>query len=350
MRLGASSAPTAARLVLAAGLVAASWLSFAAGPAQAHIGPSHRWLPVASDYRAVVLGTTPPQPEITAWALQGDQTLRLRVHPDVEVVVLGYIGEPFLRFARGEVDVNQHAATAYAAGLGRRDAPPALDPSARPSWRRVAVGEVYAWHDHRLRPPGLRRPHGAAVAAWTVPLRVGGVAARLAGRTSYANGGSVARWLLVGALLAMLGPVVAPARSPGLRRAGAAALAAGSLGALLVGAAGVWLDTPRSTGDTGVVMAAGAVLAALAVVAMALVEPAAAALVTLAVALLAISVGATFAPMLTHGFALSALPADAARLSVCIAVGLGLAAAIAAAADVVRALRRPQSPAGATGA
>ena len=64
--------------------------------------------------------------------------------------------------------VNAHSGTALSSGIVKGTVPSAL-----PSWRVVAAGDTYAWHEHRLRPPGGGR--------FSIPLTVDGRQGRIAG-------------------------------------------------------------------------------------------------------------------------------------------------------------------------
>jgi hypothetical protein len=104
--------------------------------------------------------------------------LTLLAPPGHDVVVLGYVREPYLRFVGGAVYENEHSLTAF---VNRGLAPPrSSGRSAPPLWRRVARGRRWAWHDHRIHwmsaapPPLVRssphRPHH--IFGWTVGMRV----------------------------------------------------------------------------------------------------------------------------------------------------------------------------------
>jgi hypothetical protein len=63
------------------------------------------------------------------------------------VIVRGYSGEPYVRFAGGKVYENQLAPTTF---VNRDEPPPATaDAKIAPSWKEVAAGSTYTWHDHR---------------------------------------------------------------------------------------------------------------------------------------------------------------------------------------------------------
>ncbi|MGH9132695.1 MAG: hypothetical protein ACRDZZ_02065, partial [Ilumatobacteraceae bacterium] len=52
-----------------------------------------------TDYRSEVVAVEPSTPSIEVSIVGGDAFVLLRVDPGIEVVVEGYAGEPYLRFA-----------------------------------------------------------------------------------------------------------------------------------------------------------------------------------------------------------------------------------------------------------
>jgi hypothetical protein len=100
------------------------------------------------------------------------------------VLLEGYDGEPYLRFdAGGGVYRNASSPATYLneERYGAVDVPASAAKAAAPRWERVAHGNTYAWHDHRIHwmstidPPAVRaatdRPHH--VFDWSVPERAG---------------------------------------------------------------------------------------------------------------------------------------------------------------------------------
>jgi hypothetical protein len=76
------------------------------------------------------------------------------------VVVRGYEGEPYLRFAGGQVFENERAPSTF---VNREKPPPqTADAKAAPKWVAVAAGRTYTWHEHRThwmaaQPPAVVR-------------------------------------------------------------------------------------------------------------------------------------------------------------------------------------------------
>ena len=282
---------------------------------------------LSTDFRARVGTLRPAVAGIHARVLDGDMLLELRVAPARVVVVLGLVGEPFLRFSAAGVEANVASPTAGSAGvISVADA--ASAPGVR--WRLIRKGHVLAWHDNRLRPvPTVRAGSQEAhvLATWKVPLIVDGRATTLSGTEWYAAAPSPWPWIVSGALLvalAFLGGRHLPRRA---QRMIAAAL-------LLVAVAGL------TSSWAGVILAGRATLAAELFAAMFAAVSAGFLFVGVAAARGARQLGvmalvgafaATFAlplvAMFGHGFVLSALPGTAARIAAAAAVVGGLSAA-----------------------
>jgi hypothetical protein len=133
-----------------------------------------------TDYRSTVVAVTPPTESIAVEVVGGDAFLQLTADPGTSVLVLGYQGEPYLRFrADGVVLENQRSPTTY---LNRSrfgsTAPAGADPTLPPDWVPVGTGGRYAWHDHRAHwmdphPPQFA-VRGDRILNSEVPLRVDG--------------------------------------------------------------------------------------------------------------------------------------------------------------------------------
>jgi hypothetical protein len=131
--------------------------------------------PVAGNYRSQMLSVVPATPLVRLRVVDGDQRLWMSVASGARAVVLGIQGEPFLRFAGGQVDVNTRSATAAIDRLTPGAPPPSFTASATPAWRKVASGQAYMWPEHRigtLEPVALRHP--GAQPRWTLPIVLNG--------------------------------------------------------------------------------------------------------------------------------------------------------------------------------
>jgi hypothetical protein len=149
----------------------------------------------ARGFRSAVEAITPSSPGLTVRVLDSDDELELRNDTGRTIVILGYDGEPYLRFAADGVFRNARSPASYL-NLDRYakvDVPAEADPKAPPRWERVASGAIWSWHDHRIHwmspidPPRVRadpdRPHH--VFDWQVPARIEGRRLAISGRLDY---------------------------------------------------------------------------------------------------------------------------------------------------------------------
>ena len=136
--------------------------------------------PGPTDYRTEVVSIEPAA-DIRVGVIGGDSFLEMTVLAPVEVVVLGYEGEPYLRFdADGAVYENLRSPSRYLNEdrYGAREIPADASADAEPLWERVDGDAHYAWHDHRAhwmnpsRPVG--REPGDQILEAVVPVEVDG--------------------------------------------------------------------------------------------------------------------------------------------------------------------------------
>jgi hypothetical protein len=158
------------------------WLVALVGTgAVAPAGVAHADPAVPTDFSTVIVGIEPATPTIDVDVVGGDAFLELAAEPGTEVVVLGYWGEPYLRFnADGTVDENVRSPTraeneSRYGGSSSGGAATAADAGSQ--WAQVASDGSYAWHDHRAHWMSPQRPtgeRGTEVLTGSVPLRVDG--------------------------------------------------------------------------------------------------------------------------------------------------------------------------------
>jgi hypothetical protein len=196
---------TATRRIAASAVLAAALLVGTASPAAADAaGPT--------EYRAEVTAIEPAAEGMDARIIGGDAFLELRVDPGVSAVVLGYQGEPYLRFGGdGTVEHNVRSPTTYLNEdrTGAADIPDSADPEADPVWEPVADGGRYAWHDHRTHwmapsPPDVEPGEtlGGDYDPWRVPIRVEGADVEIQGTLTYEGRVSPLPWVAVGLVVA----------------------------------------------------------------------------------------------------------------------------------------------------
>ena len=134
-----------------------------------------------TDYRSVFVDVDALPAGIDLDIVGGDSFVLLTVAPGITVDVVGYRGEPYLRFSSdGVVERNQRSPSRWLNEdrYGATDLPDVADHEAEPDWRVVANDGSFAWHDHRAHWMNAGRPPGAAagdvVLEATVPLVIDG--------------------------------------------------------------------------------------------------------------------------------------------------------------------------------
>jgi hypothetical protein len=138
--------------------------------------------PGPTDYMSEVTETDPGVSGISIEIIGGDSFVLLGAEIGVTVDVVGYQGEPYLRFlADGTVEENQLAPSKYLNEDRYADTemPEAANADADPEWQIVSGDGSFAWHDHRTHwmnevPPPGSAP-GDQVTEGVVPLVVDGV-------------------------------------------------------------------------------------------------------------------------------------------------------------------------------
>lgn len=282
---------------------------------------------IATDFKARVEGVRPAAPEIRARVLAGDLKLELTVSGRHTVVVLGLLGEPFLRFSATGVQANAASPTAWSSGVVA--AGDAVRSAPAPIWRSVSHGHTFSWHEGRLRPrpdiDGGSTPR--AVARWSVALLIDGRRARVVGSEWHAAGPSLLPWAV--ALITVLAGTVAAVRrcSRAALRWVAAVLVPVSVTAWLAGWVGILLDG----GGSLLVVALAAAYAAVTVLLVAAALSATAGNARMATAGMVGALAAVFtvpeAEAFTRGFVLSALGSTGARVAALVAFAGGAALA-----------------------
>lgn len=153
-------------LILMAAMSAAVFALLHPVPAEAHIAGAGG---SPTDYRAAVTSISPAAPAVGVTVGLGGQWVRVTNRDAAQVVVLGRQGEPFLRLAGDQVQVNELSTTAVDSGLVQPTAPPSA-PATGPKWVPKTGGDRISWTDPRITPgPGTGRS-----ATWELPLIVDG--------------------------------------------------------------------------------------------------------------------------------------------------------------------------------
>jgi hypothetical protein len=163
-------------------------------------------------YVSQVTDLSPTTPVVTASIGGGDELLALTVQPGHEVVVLGYGGEPYLRFDPDGTVYENHLSPARYLNEDRfaTTVPPAEATAeaatAKPDWQRLGTGGAWVWHDHRIHwmsqqaPPAIKGKESETVQLfdWKVPITVDGAAVSVDGLLQYTPTGGGSAWVETG--------------------------------------------------------------------------------------------------------------------------------------------------------
>lgn len=115
--------------------------------------------------------------------MDGDLRLWVRPAAGVTATVLGFVGEPYLRFSSAGIAVNTHSPAYFLNRQLPLVVPRGLGPRTPPRWRRIAAGPAYSWHEDRLHSlaAAARAPGSAYVGRWTIPLVLDGKRTAISG-------------------------------------------------------------------------------------------------------------------------------------------------------------------------
>jgi hypothetical protein len=258
--------------------------------------------------------------------VDGDQRLWLRARQGLTVVVLGFQGEPYLRFSPAGVDVNESSPAYYLNRTRPRAVPAGLDAFAPPRWHRLGPGQTYSWHEDRLHAlaASARRPGSDFAGSWMIPVRIEGRRTQLAGSLLYSADPSWVWFWPVAVVLVSL--VALPRlRSRRLDTAASTVLAAATLTAFVVGRAGRDLYG-RPAVSARELVGLGLTLLFTLVLAVGLRSSDWRGVAALVTGVAGVYEGLALIGTLLHGHVLSALPASVERAAAaaCLAGGAGL--------------------------
>ena len=161
-------------------MIRAAGAAIAVGAVLVPVGAAHADPAVPTDFATEVVGIEPATPTIDVGVVGGDSFVELTVEPGTAVVVLGYWGEPYLRFnSDGTVEENRRSPTVAEneSRYGRSSSSLPAGVDGESQWVAVATDGSYAWHDHRAHWMSSEPPVGARgdeVQAGVIPLQVNG--------------------------------------------------------------------------------------------------------------------------------------------------------------------------------
>jgi hypothetical protein len=299
--------------------------------AEAHVSPGL----ISTSYRARVDGLRPRVAGVTVTVLDGDQRLRIEVAPPHVVIVLGRVGEPFLRIAPGGAYVNSQSPTGESIGLTHSQAGTAR-------WIRLSSGHSYAWHESRLRPVPATSGSSRRVARWSIPLLVDGRRVAVTGSEWYAAQPQRLLWAIPVVFVPAVAAAVLVTRRKRLIRVVATVALGFAVTTWTIGWIGVVLNE-RLTPWWWVLGVFYAVSVAM-VVAAAVTAAGSDQTRMMVIGAIGLLVATFTLPELgvfQRGFVLSALPAEAARGCVALALGCGVAAALLSTRAAIDGFRAP---------
>ena len=266
---------------------------------------------VAVDYRASVVS---PNPAVEARVYQSDRALSVTAEAGHTVVILGYLGEPFVRIGAGRVAVNAGSLTAAGLGLLGGSLPGA-------GWRLRSRGETFVWHDRRLR--GL--PAGVDRKRWAIPLVVDGHPAQLTGELERVERPPSWPWIVVGLPFVLVTALLLLRRRMSRVRAAAVTLGVTSAVGMLATGAGFALDSYGS-GGKWVAVANELVFTLVGIAFVVRGSRQVKAIAGSALGFLGLGVGLSKIPVFLHGVVLSVVPGTITRLIVSVTISAGAAA------------------------
>ena len=168
-------------------------------------------------YRATIRAVKPPMRGLKLKILYGDDQVWLDNTTGETVIVEGYGGEPYLRFSPDGIYANVNSPAGYLNQdrFAQAEVPKSATANARPNWHKLAGGDVWQWHDHRVHymskiPPrqirdAPRKPHH--VFDWKVPLTANGKRVFITGSLDYTpppkNGFPVKLTIVLASLIAV---------------------------------------------------------------------------------------------------------------------------------------------------
>jgi hypothetical protein len=263
--------------------------------------------------------------------------LWVKAPPRADVTILDFRGAPWVRFTPGGVAINRNSQEYYLSQVPVPAVPPTgLTRTTPPHWIHVSSGHAYGWREGRLHAlatialtPGQR-----FVGHWRIPVLVNGRAGTIVGGVWHRGAPSLV-WFWPVLVLLVCALAAWRLRSPDLDRRLSLWLALLLLALVAVGMGGKYLHgSPNVTAANVVLLLV--TLAVLGAVAGRLLGGRFGGPLLLVAAVIALWAGLTLLPVLTHGYALVALPIFLARA---IAVTL-LGGALSLAVFAVRMLDR----------
>jgi hypothetical protein len=310
------------------GILASLWLALPTD-ASAHVGHSSS---MAVDDRARIMQIQPAAPPFQVRVVDGDQDLWLQLDPGNELVVLGGIGEPFLRFNDAGVFANTHSSTAQTDLLSLIPSEtPSLNPRKAPSWFKLTTADRYLWHDHRIHALALLSDGGPArrLGEWNIPLKLNGGRGAITGDLRSIPLPNRWFWLVLSVLIAIAAVAVLRWKGSRFAATGGPALAVITVVAVLIAHAGRDLyGRPEISTGRYITLGLSLVLGAIAVERLFRGGNGTKFIVAMVVGVIGLVQGLTMLSTFWHGLVLVAIPMTLERACVALAIGAGVASLV----------------------
>jgi hypothetical protein len=284
--------------------------------------------PTATNYFARV---THAPAELDAKVTNAYLNLWVRVPATARVTVLDFRGTPWVRFTPSGVAINRNSEEYYLSQIPvpavvptplTRGTPPP------PHWIHVSSGHAYQWREGRLHALATiaLAPGQSYIGQWRIPVSVNGRSGVISGKIWHRGPPSIVWFWPV---LVLLGCALAAwrVRSAGLDLRLSRALALLLLVLVAVGMGGKYLHGSPNVSAGNVVLLL-VTLAVLGAVAGRLLGGRSGGPLLLVTAVIALWAGLTLLPVLTHGYALVALPLFLVRVIAAALLGGALSLAL----------------------
>ena len=255
--------------------------------------------------------------------------LWVKVPPHADVTILDFRGAPWVRFTPGGVAINHNSQEYYLSQVPVPAVPPTgLTRTTPPHWVRVSSGHAYVWREGRLHALATiaLAPGQSYVGSWRIPVLINGSAGSIVGGVWHRGAPSIV-WFWPVLVLLLCALAAWRLRSPDLDRRLSLWLALLLLALVAVGMGGKYLHgSPAVTAGNVVLLVV--TLAVLGAVAGRLLGGRFGGPLLLVAAVIALWAGVTLLPVLTHGYALVALPIFLVRVIAATLLGGALSLAL----------------------
>ncbi len=268
--------------------------------------------PTATDYLARI---THAPSGIQVQVVNAYLNLWVRVPPSAHVVILDFLGAPWVRFTPQGVAINHNSQEYYLSQVPVPAVPPTgLTRTTRPDWLKVSSGHAYSWREGRLHALATiaLAPGQHYVGSWRIPVVVDRKPGTIVGGIWHRGAPSIV-WFWPVLVLLVCAAAAWRVRSAELDRRLSTGVGLLLLALVAVGMGGKYLHgSPAVTaGNVALLLITLAVLGA---VAGRLLGGHSDGPLLLVTAVISLWAGLTLLPVLTHGYALVAIPIFLARV------------------------------------